>query len=190
MCCSGSKCFSRIAPRARTRRQSRWLRTLRAAYTITLLTGSGSLQGGTLIDLTAGEASPGGAMPLRHRVLLPNDASAIFTAAEESRVTLTGTAVLSRYADVSPAEWYGAAIDYADVRSLMNGTGSGAFSPSSTLTRAMFVTILGRMAGVPAAQYPHCAFADVADDAYFAPYIEWARRMNIVSGVAAGAVKG
>ena len=100
--------------------------------TITLLTGAGSLQGGALIDLTAGEVFSGGTMPLRHRVLLSNGASAIFTAAEESRVTLTGTAVLSRYADVSPAEWYGAAIDYADVRSLMNGTGDGAFSPSST----------------------------------------------------------
>ena len=63
--------------------------------TITLLSGSGSLQGAALIDLTAGAAFSGGAAPLRHRVLLSNGARAVFTAAEESRVTLTGTAVLS-----------------------------------------------------------------------------------------------
>ena len=151
--------------------------------TITILSGSGSLQGGGLIDLTAGEAFSGGAVPAFHRVLLSEGAKATFAASEASLVALTGTAVLSRYADVPPEEWYGAAIDYADVCSLMNGVGDRVFAPSNTLTRAMFVTILGRMAGVRAADYPRCAFTDVADDAYYAPYIEWARRMNIVSGV-------
>ena len=154
--------------------------------TITLRSGSGSLQGGALIDLTAGEAFSGGTMPLRHRVLLSNGAQAVFTAAEESRVTLTGTAVLSRYADVSPAEWYGAAIDYADVRSLMNGTGSGAFSPSSTLTRAMFVTILGRMAGVQEGDFPGTSFSDVRPGTWYAPYVEWGAKNGIVNGMGEG----
>ena len=154
--------------------------------TITLLAGSGSLSGGAMIDLTAGEPFSGGAAPLRRRVLLAEGGRALFTAAEESLVTLTGTAVLSRCADVPPEEWYGAAIDYADVRSLMNGTGNGAFSPSSTLTRAMFVTILGRMAGVQEGSYPGSSFSDVATGTWYAPYVEWGAKNGIVNGMGGG----
>ena len=154
--------------------------------TITLLSGSGRLQGGALIDLTAGESSSGGTMTPRHRILLSVGAKAVFTAAEESFVSLTGTAVLSRYADVSPAEWYGAAIDYADVRALMNGTGDGAFSPSSTLTRAMFVTILGRMAGVQEDGYSGSSFSDVESGSWYAPYVEWGAKNGIVNGMGEG----
>lgn len=159
---------------------------LSAGDTITLLSGAGSFQGGALIDLTAGEAVSGGEAMLRHRMLLSAGAKTIFAAREESLVSLTGTAVLSRYADVPPEEWYGAAIDYADVRSLMNGTGERVFSPSSTLTRAMFVTILGRMAGVPERDYPGVSFSDVEAGSWYAPYVEWGAKQGIVNGMGEG----
>lgn len=159
---------------------------LSAGDTITLLSGAGSFQGGALIDLTAGEAVSGGEAMLRHRMLLSAGAKTIFAAREESLVSLTGTAVLSRYADVPPEEWYGAAIDYADVRSLMNGTGERVFSPSSTLTRAMFVTILGRMAGVPERDYPGVSFSDVETGSWYAPYVEWGAKQGIVNGMGEG----
>ena len=154
--------------------------------TITLLSGSGSLQGGALIDLTAGEAFSGGAVPAFHRVLLAEGAKATFAASEASLVALTGTAVLSRYADVPPEEWYGAAIDYADVCALMNGVGDRVFAPSSTLTRAMFVTILGRMAGVQENDYPGVSFTDVERGSWYAPYVEWGAKNGIVNGMGEG----
>lgn len=154
--------------------------------TITLLSGAGSFQGGALIDLTAGEVFSGSDAPLRHRMLLSEGAKTIFAAREDCFVSLTGTAVLSRYADVPPEEWYGAAIDYADVRALMNGTGDGLFSPSSTLTRAMFVTILGRMAGVQEREYPGASFSDVEVGSWYAPYVEWGAKNGIVNGMGEG----
>ena len=153
--------------------------------TITLLSGAGTLSGGG-VDLTAGETVSGGALPRLHRVLFAASAGSTFTASEESLVTLTGTAVLSRYGDVRPDEWFGAAIDYADVRALMNGTGAGAFSPSSTLTRAMFVTILGRMAGVNEGDYSGSSFTDVAAGTWYAPFVQWGAKNGIVNGMGGG----
>ena len=69
---------------------------------------------------------------------------------------------------------------------LFNGVSSTSFEPESTMTRGMFVTVLGRMEGVDlefwnsgsAPQF----FADVAADMYYAPYISWAFCNGIVDG--------
>ena len=161
---------------------------LSAGDTFTLHSGAGRLQpsGGAVIDVTAGGVFSGGEAPACHRLLAAEGAGAVFTASEESTVLLTGTAVVSRYADVNPVEWYGGAIDYADVRALMNGTGRGAFSPTSTLTRAMFVTILGRMAGVQEREYPGSSFSDVPTGTWYSAYIQWGAKNGIVNGMGEG----
>ena len=161
---------------------------LSSGDSITLRSGSGSLQisGGAVIDVTAGSVFSGGAAPLCHRLILADGAKAVFTAAEESAVLLTGTAVLSRFADAEPDRWYGAAVDYADACGLMNGTGNGTFSPASTLTRAMFVTILGRMAGVREGDYSGSSFSDVKTGTWYAPFVQWGAENGIVNGVGEG----
>ena len=69
-------------------------------------------------------------------------------------------------------------IDQAVALELFNGVSSTSFEPESTMTRGMFVTVLGRMEGVdPAAWSSDKApqfFTDVATDMYYAPYISWA----------------
>jgi hypothetical protein len=55
----------------------------------------------------------------------------------------------SSFDDVSADAWYAPAVEYVSSMGLFNGTGSG-FSPELTMTRGMFVTALGRMAGVSA----------------------------------------
>lgn len=87
------------------------------------------------------------------------------------------------FGDVSQDRWSYPYVKTLTDRGVVQGMSETAFAPEGQLTRGQLVTLLGRMAEVPAAQYPHCAFEDVADDAYYAPYIEWARRVNIVSGV-------
>ena len=86
------------------------------------------------------------------------------------------------FGDVAQDRWSYPYVKTLTDRGIVQGVTETSFAPEGELTRGQLVTLLGRMAGVPAAQYPHCAFEDVADDAYFAPYIEWARRMNIVQG--------
>ncbi len=87
------------------------------------------------------------------------------------------------FADVAQPRW-----SYPYVKALYdNGVVQGVtqtrFDPQGQLTRGQLVTLLGRMAGVDAAQYPECAFADVPAGAYYAPYVEWARQNGIVQGV-------
>lgn len=54
------------------------------------------------------------------------------------------------FKDVSADSWYHAAVCYAYRNGLFNGTSKTEFSPAGNMTRGMFVTVLGRMAGVPA----------------------------------------
>ena len=42
------------------------------------------------------------------------------------------------------------AVGYVVEKGLFNGTGGGRFSPQDNMTRGMFVTVLGRLAGVNA----------------------------------------
>ena len=67
-------------------------------------------------------------------------------------------------------------------RGLFSGTSETTFSPNTTLTRGMFVTALGRLAGINPADYQNRKFTDVKADAYYAPYVNWAASKGIVSG--------
>lgn len=86
------------------------------------------------------------------------------------------------FSDVSDHAWYSlCAADVRD-RGLMNGTGGGKFSPDGTLTRAMLVTTLWRLAGEPAPE-KSSPFADVKTGEWFSDAIAWAWENAIVKGV-------
>ena len=53
------------------------------------------------------------------------------------------------------------AVQYVYDNGLMNGTGATTFDPGAMYTRAMFVTMLGRLEGIDTAQYPGSEFKDV-----------------------------
>ena len=91
------------------------------------------------------------------------------------------------FSDVPQSHAAYAAVQYVYENGLMNGVGDGAFQPEGNFTRAMFVTILGRMAGVKTSQYTGKAFNDVSltdpGISWAAPYIQWASQKGIVNGV-------
>jgi hypothetical protein len=55
---------------------------------------------------------------------------------------------ISPFDDIAKGEWYYKSVRYVYSNGLMNGTGDAAYSPETTLTRAMLVTVLAREAGV------------------------------------------
>ncbi|MBQ7983502.1 MAG: S-layer homology domain-containing protein, partial [Clostridia bacterium] len=62
------------------------------------------------------------------------------------------------------------------------------FAPDMTMSRAMFVTVLGRLAEMdPAAYDKPSRFTDVVDNAWYAPYVAWAESSGIVLGYDTGA---
>jgi len=86
------------------------------------------------------------------------------------------------FEDVTPSAWFYDAVMYVKQNGLFSGTSIDRFSPNATMSRAMFVTVLGRIAKVDASQYKTSAFTDVQPGAWYAPYVQWAIESGIASG--------
>ncbi|MHA7966740.1 InlB B-repeat-containing protein [Paenibacillus sp. CAU 1782] len=86
------------------------------------------------------------------------------------------------FEDVAPSVWFYDAVMYVNQNGLFNGTGKNIFSPDTTMSRAMFVTVLGRIAKVDASLYKTSAFTDVQPEAWYAPYVQWAVESGITNG--------
>ena len=91
------------------------------------------------------------------------------------------------FKDVKESDWFYDSVQYARINSFFNGTSKTTFEPNGTMTRGMFVTVLGRMAGVDPDDYRgESSFSDVTQDQYFAPYVQWAARYGITNGTGDG----
>lgn len=54
--------------------------------------------------------------------------------------------------------------------------------PLSYISRAEFVTLVGKQAGIDPKEYRGSAFQDVPADALYAPYLVWAKDLSLVEG--------
>lgn len=93
-------------------------------------------------------------------------------------------ASVSDFADVKPGVWYYPAVDYAAKNNLFQGTTATTFSPGTQMSRAMFVTVLGRHAKIPATYTSNkTKFSDTSQGQYYFPYACWANDTGIVTGI-------
>ena len=85
------------------------------------------------------------------------------------------------FTDVANDHW--AYQDIADIYSagLMTGTSADTFSPELSVNRAMLVSILYRLEDA-SSKPADAGFTDVADNAWYADAVNWAKENNIVSG--------
>ena len=90
-------------------------------------------------------------------------------------------AKVSAFTDIEN-HWAKDNIFFVVSRGLLNGISATTFSPNTGMTRGMFVTALGRLAGIDPADYQAGKFTDVKADAYYVPYVNWAASKGIVSG--------
>ncbi|GEM_PF-2429626 len=89
------------------------------------------------------------------------------------------------FTDVTTSAWYYDAVKYVADNKLMTGVGNDKFSPTSSMTRAMFVTVLGRMYeqdGGNISNYSSSRFNDVEGGSWYCNYVEWAAENGIVNG--------
>ena len=113
--------------------------------------------------------------------LVPTTAFAV-TDKKETSVETTNP-----FKDIKETDWYYDAVQYARMNGFFNGTSKTTFEPNGTMTRGMFVTVLGRMAGVDADSYKgQSVFADVPTNAYYAPYVAWAAKHGVTDGTGDG----
>lgn len=89
------------------------------------------------------------------------------------------------FTDVKEKDWYHSAVDYVSLRGLMGGVGGDRFEPNGTMTRAMLVTVLYRLAGSPAVTGKN-EFTDVKAGQWYTDAVIWANENNIVGGYGNG----
>ena len=93
---------------------------------------------------------------------------------------------LHPFTDIPAGAAYEEAVVYVYNRGLFNGMSATTFEPDTSMTRAMFVTVLGRLEGVDPARYAGKSFEDVEENTWYAPYVRWASEKGIVQGYGNG----
>ena len=88
--------------------------------------------------------------------------------------------------DVKPGNWKYDAVKYVYENGIMVGTKADEFSPDAPLTRAMFASVLYRMAGSPPVTWKNI-FPDVPAGKWYSDAVIWAYESDIVAGMDGGA---
>lgn len=81
--------------------------------------------------------------------------------------------------------WAAESIAFCAARELFKGVGGGRFAPDAPMTRAMFATVLYRIAGMPAVSGAN-SFYDVAAGQWYTDAILWGQSTGIISGYGNG----
>ncbi len=87
------------------------------------------------------------------------------------------------FTDVKENDWFYSAVEFVSSNGMMKGIGGTDFSPNTTVTRGMLVTILWRLENEPATAKT-ISFSDVSDGNWYAKAVVWAAANNIVTGYA------
>ncbi len=66
-----------------------------------------------------------------------------------SLVPFVSAVNVNNFIDVSPAAWYYDAVRFVTANGMFEGTSPASFSPDGSMTRGMFVTVLGRYGNAP-----------------------------------------
>ena len=104
------------------------------------------------------------------------------TAAEAAYAALTAKLP---FEDVREGDWFYQDVLYAYQNHLFYGVSDTRFGPNESMTRAMLVAVLYRMAGSPAVTGTP-AFTDVAPNAYYASAVIWANANDVATGYGNG----
>ncbi len=88
------------------------------------------------------------------------------------------------FSDVSRDAWYAKAVDFVKASGLMNGVGDNRFNPNGTVTRAMVITVLYRLADKPSVSGQSNPFRDVPNDAgcWYRDAAVWAAKNGVTNG--------
>ena len=91
------------------------------------------------------------------------------------------------YYDVDRTNWYNNAISTMTNAGIVTGYEDGSFRPNAPITRAEFVTLVSRI--VTAKKLQKSNFSDVSDGDWFAPYVDNAVSLGILTGYEDGSFR-
>lgn len=87
------------------------------------------------------------------------------------------------FKDVASTDWFAGSVKYVYENKLMLGFSDTEFAPKETMTRAMFATVLYRMAGSPSVDGLSVSFKDVKESSWAYNAIVWAYSEGVTKGV-------
>jgi hypothetical protein len=164
----------------------------------TLIVTSGAVsmtvESGAVVNISTGQEAGSAALTANQRYFCAEDAKATFKADSDAvclidgYYTTTGSVVTNPtlFTDVRSSDWFYNAVSYVSGKNLFSGTTPTTFSPQSSMTRGMFVTVLYRLAGKPAVSAAS-SFPDVKNtSAYYYSPVVWANANAIVTGSSDG----
>lgn len=94
-----------------------------------------------------------------------------------------GIRAAAGYQDVPGNAWYLTELEYCTAHHMVNGTSAITFSPNESMTRAQFITIIGRT--IDGAAPSTGKFQDVRESQYYIPYLYWGVENGIIYGTSA-----
>lgn len=92
------------------------------------------------------------------------------------------TAWTNPFGDVKTNDPYYLAVRFVNRNNLFKGVADDKFAPERTMTRGMFVTVLGRLANVPDNPNTPSGFTDVPTGQWYSAFVGWAAEHNIING--------
>ena len=161
---------------------------LSTGQTAILLIGSASLsvEYGGVVNCSAGAEVSNGALALRQRYLVCEDASASIYVTDDSTFVLSPGAVVTQgqgtaspFSDVLPGSWYYNDVVNACTRGLVNGVTLSTYEPKSTLTGAECVKLAACMH-----QLWHTGELSLQNDPFlwYRSYVDYALQNGILDG--------
>lgn len=95
------------------------------------------------------------------------------------------------FGDVAAGDWYHGSVGFVTARGLFTGTSESDFTPDGTMTRAMLVTVLNRLAAAGQDKYVFeaespASFSDVPEGTWYTEAVKWAGGAGLVGGVGGG----
>jgi len=168
--------------------------TLRTGGSINLISGTARITGltGSVINVSDGTVVGKGQMiSANNRYFAAENTSAVFTVFSESATLSVNGGYAAALSGALPdgldftdigSHWAKDDILYLALNGYVNGMGQQLFEPNYKMSRAMFVTIIGRICGVNADAYPSAPFTDVNMSEWYGPYVAWAAQNGVVNG--------
>ena len=90
------------------------------------------------------------------------------------------------FVDVNRLDYFYNSVRFVCNKGWFKGVSSTRFAPNASLTRAMFVTVLGRLCNVDTTQFKGKLYRDVEDGLWYSAYINWSSLYGIVNGMGDG----
>lgn len=89
---------------------------------------------------------------------------------------------INPFRDILPEDRIYNAVRFVNENGIFIGMTEDEFQPGRSMSRAMFVTVLGRYCGVDVSRYGVPTFKDVQPGEWYTPYVAWAQEAGIIKG--------